>query len=119
NHRLLSNLFRNPAIGSPASQPVQHDPIPFRFHSTQKLPYPSIRHPHLLRGFALGYHAVLCSLEPVQPISFLLIHFESFHPSSLAAVKRNFLLCPIRNFSLCRDTLVRFWSDSQELSILP
>src|SRR5262249_39004820 len=48
-------------------------------------------------------HSVFRSLQPLQPIPFPLRHRDSFHPSSLTAVKRNFLLCSIRNFSLCRD----------------
>jgi len=45
----------------------------------------------------------------MQPVSFLLVHCDSFlfHASVSEAVKRNFLLCPKRNLSLCRDTVAR------------
>ena len=47
----------------------------------------------------------LARFQPIQLVSFLLAHRDSFHPSDLMAVKRNFLLGSIRNFSLGRDTI--------------
>src|SRR5258708_39298997 len=47
--------------------------------------------------------SVLGPLQPLQPVPFLLGSSRFVPSPSPSAVKRNFLLCPIRNLSLCRD----------------
>src|SRR5260370_38521333 len=84
---------------------MHHDTVAFLLHLDQKFAYPPVRNPHSLGRIALRHYSLSSALQPFQPIPFLLAHRDSFHPSSLSAVNRNFLLCPIRNFSLCRDTL--------------
>src|SRR5258708_1672208 len=49
------------------------------------------------------HHSVLGPLQPLQPVPFLLGSSRFVPSPSPSAVKRNFLLCPIRNLSLCRD----------------
>src|SRR6185503_5341739 len=83
---------------------MDHNGIPFGLHFHQQPAHPAVAHSHLLGHPFLRNLPFFDAFQPIQPIPFLLAHRDSFHPSSLAAVKRNFLLCPIRNFSLCRDT---------------
>src|SRR6185436_19802176 len=83
---------------------MDHNGIPFGLHFHQQPAHPAVAHSHLLGRPFLRNLPFFDAFQPIQPIPFLLAHRDSFHPSSLAAVKRNFLLCPIRNFSLCRDT---------------
>src|SRR5258708_114642 len=80
---------------------MHHDTVAFLLHLDQKFAYPPVRNPHSLGRIALRHYSLSSALQPFQPIPFLLAHRDSFHPSSLSAVNRNFLLCPIRNFSLC------------------
>ena len=60
------------------------------FHAGPQRPNPSVRDAHLLRRLPLSDHAVPEPLQPIQSLSFLPAHCDSFHPSSLWAVKRNF-----------------------------
>jgi hypothetical protein len=78
---------------------------PFTLISREQRSHPPLRDPHLLRGELLRHCPILRSLQPIQS-KFLLAHRNPFHfqPS---AVYRNFLLCPFRNFSFCRDTVHR------------
>src|ERR1041385_2790803 len=89
-----------------SAQTVDHYPISLHFHGRQQPAHPPLAHPHLLGRPSLRHLSVSDAFQPIQPVAFLLAHRDTFHPSSLAAVKRNFLLCPIRNFSHCRDRLL-------------
>src|ERR1041385_8713354 len=86
-----------------SAQTVDHYPISLHFHGRQQPAHPPLAHPHLLGRPSLRHLSVSDAFQPIQPVAFLLAHRDTFHPSSLAAVKRTVLLCPIRNFSHCRD----------------
>jgi hypothetical protein len=70
-------------IRRPAAQTVHDHPVPFHLHAPQQLSYPAVADAHLFRSLSLRDHALLCPLQPLQPIPFLLVHRDSFHLSSV------------------------------------
>ena len=104
-------LLGNLAVGWLSSQPVHHHSIALLLQPLQQTAHPARVHSHVLGGLLLGDRFLFGLLQPIQPVSFLLVHCDSFliHAPISGAVNRNFLLCSNRNFSLCRDTsLSRF-----------
>src|ERR1700722_15802121 len=74
----------------PAPKPVHCNPVAIALHTLQQPSYPPIAYSHLFGGVSLRDHSVLYPLQPFQPISFLLAHRDSFHPSSLQLSRGTF-----------------------------
>jgi hypothetical protein len=80
----------DPPVRWPAPQTVQHNAVATGLHAHQQLSHPAIAYPHPFGGVSLRDHSVLRPLQPFQPISFLLAHRDSFHPSSLLLSRGTF-----------------------------
>src|SRR5947207_14206550 len=81
--RLLLRGRRQLAVGSASPQAMHHRRVAPLLHALQHLAHPALAHLHLLRRFPLRHLFVAGSLQPVQPVPFLLAHPDSFHPSAL------------------------------------
>jgi hypothetical protein len=79
---------------------MHHYLIPFVGHSLQELPHPSICDADSLGCFPLGNAPVFGTLQPMQLISFLLAHRDSFHPSALRLSRGTFYLAQTGTFHL-------------------
>jgi hypothetical protein len=71
-----------PPVRRPAPESVHHNRVAIGFHAQQQLSHPAVADAHLPGGLPLCDDSVLYPLQPLQPISFLLVHCDSFHPSS-------------------------------------
>jgi hypothetical protein len=81
-HDSLLRLLVDPPVRRPAPQSVHDNRVAIGFHARHQLSHPALADPHLPGGLLLRDRPVLHSLQPLQPISFLLVHRDSFHPSS-------------------------------------
>src|ERR1017187_5995576 len=61
-------------------------------HPLEQRPHPAVAYTHPLRRFPLGDAPRLGTLQPIQFISFLLAHRDSFHPSALRLSRGTFYL---------------------------
>src|ERR1035438_7404456 len=101
-------------VGGPPTQPVDHYRIALLLHPLDEFAHPPSRHAHLLSGLALSHAARFNPLQPVQVVSFLLAHRDSFHPSTLWLSRGTFYLAQSGTFYLAatrspflRDTTLR------------
>src|SRR6202163_4365397 len=62
---------------------MHHNGVTLLLHPPQQLPHPALAHAHPLRSFSLRHPPVPRSFHPLQPVSLLLAHCDSFHPSAL------------------------------------
>src|ERR1700757_2941545 len=62
---------------------MHHNRIALFLHPPEQFPHPALGNPHPLRCFPLRYLPVPRSFQPLQPVSLLLAHPDSFHPSAL------------------------------------
>src|ERR1700676_3142408 len=101
NHqRLLLSFRRQLAIGGSSPQPMHHHGVSLRLHPPQKLAYPPFAYSHPFRCFPLCHLSVSGSLQPVQPVPFLLAHRDSFHPSASRLSIGTFYLALLGTFHL-------------------
>src|SRR5579862_849158 len=103
NHqRLLLSFRRQLTVGGSSPQPMHHHGVSQLLHPPQQLAYPALTTP--IRSAAsrcVIFPSRAASTSPACPVP---LGSSRFVPSfSLAAVNRNFLLGPIRNFSRGRD----------------
>src|SRR5713226_583034 len=83
---------------------MHHHSVELAFHPLQQLAYPALADSHPVGRLPLRH--LLLALALAIPASRVPLGSFRFVPSfSLAAVNRNFLLWPIRNFSLWRDKM--------------
>jgi hypothetical protein len=82
-HGLRLSSRCNLTVGGASPGAVHHHPVAFPFHPLQQLSHPALTHAHPFGNLALGHLLVARSLQPIQPVSFLLAHLDSFHPSAL------------------------------------
>jgi hypothetical protein len=75
-------LLVDSPVRRPAPQSVYDNRVAIGFHAQQQLAHPAVADAHLCGGLPLRNDPVLHPLQPLQPISFLLVHCNSFHPSS-------------------------------------
>jgi len=73
-----------------APQTVHDNPVAIGLHAHQQLAHPAIAYPHLFRRLLLRDDPVLRPFQPLQPISFLLVHRDSVHPSSFPPSRGTF-----------------------------
>src|SRR5690242_403270 len=79
---------------------MHHHGISLLVHALQQRPYPTVTHAHFLGRFPLANASVLGSFQPIQIISFLLAHRDSFHPSALRLSRGTFYLAQLGTFHL-------------------
>src|ERR1035437_1998164 len=94
-----------PAQRSPA-QSVDHTPLPPLAEPLQQFPESPLAHPQLPSCLVLQQMSLLL-MQHLQPVPFPLSIFKSSSVSATLhclTLLRNFLLCPLRNFSRCCDT---------------
>src|SRR5271154_3521491 len=101
NHqRFLLGFRRQLAIGGSSPQPMHHHGVSVRLHPPQQLAHPALTHPHPFCCFPLCHLPVAGSLQPVQPVPFLLAHRDSFHPSASRLSIGTFYLAQLGTFHL-------------------
>src|SRR4051812_30126108 len=71
---------------------MHHHPVALFAHPLDQRPHPAITHAQLLGRFPLRDAASLNSLQPIQRVSFLLAHRDSFHPLALRLSRGTFYL---------------------------
>jgi hypothetical protein len=69
-------------VGPKSCHSGHHNAVAIGLHAHQQLSHSAIAHTHLFGRLRLRHHPVSRPLQPLQPISFLLVHRDSFHPSS-------------------------------------
>jgi hypothetical protein len=69
---------------------VPDNAVSIGLHAPQQLSHPAVAYAHLRRRLPLRHDTVLHALQPLQPISFLLAHCDSFHPSSFLLSRGTF-----------------------------
>src|SRR5665213_414858 len=77
---------------------MHHHSVPALFHPLQQLTHPAVAHSHLLRRLALADYLVLCPLQPLQLVPFLLAHRDSFHPLALRLSRGTFYFGQLGTF---------------------
>src|SRR5260370_25281672 len=82
-------------MGGPSRQPMDHHGIAMLVHALHQREYPTVTHAHFLGRFPLAHASILGSFQPIQIISFLLAHRDSFHPSALRLSRGTFYLAQL------------------------
>src|SRR5205807_6549114 len=78
NRQCLSlRICRQLPIGRPSPPPMHHHGITLLALTLQQRAHPAVADAHLFRGLPLCDHTILCALQPLQAISFLLAHRDS------------------------------------------
>jgi hypothetical protein len=77
---------------------VHHNAVAFAFHALEQFTHPAIAHAHPFRRLALRDPPVFSLFQPIQLISFLLAHRDSFHPSALRLSRGTFYFGHLGNF---------------------
>src|ERR1019366_6436254 len=111
--RLLLRFRVQLAVGDLSPQPMHYYGIPLFLHPPQQLPHPPLGTSHPPGSFPLLHLPVPGSFQPLQPVSLLLAHCDSFLPSAsrlsigtfylaqlgtshLAATRKH--ACPVKSF---------------------
>ena len=97
---LSLGLGRKLSIRRPSTQSMHHHCVTVLAHPLQQRPHPALTHLHPLRRFPLRHLPVFGSLQPIQPVAFLLAHRDSFHPSALRLSRGTFYLAQLGTFHL-------------------
>ena len=72
------------------SQSMHHHGIALLAHPLKQRPHPAVAYPHFQGSFPLCEATRLDSFQPIQIISFLLAHRDSFHPLALRLSRGTF-----------------------------
>src|SRR6266853_2341141 len=92
---------------------MHHHRIALPLHPLQQRSRPALAHLHPLRRFPLRHLPVSSSLQPIQPVPFLLAHRDSFHPSALRLSRGTFYLAQLGTSHLAAT---HSWKSSKERS---
>src|ERR1039458_8377811 len=90
--------------------------VPLLAHPLEQRPHPSVTYTHFQGSFPLGQATLRHSFQPIQFISFLLAHRDSFHPLALRLSRGTFYLAQSGTFHLAatrpdQESLRHFMSD--------
>jgi hypothetical protein len=100
NRRRLSlRGGRNPVIGGFSPQSMHHNQVPFAFHALEQLAHSTLTDADPLSRLSLRDLPVAGLLQPMQLVSFLLAHRDSFHPSALRLSRGTFYFGQLGNFN--------------------
>src|ERR1039458_9475009 len=89
-HDTRLRLLVDPPVRRPAPQSVHDNRVAIGLHARQQFSHPPAADAHLRGGVLLRDDTVLHPLQPLQPISFLLVHPDSFHPPSFLLSRGTF-----------------------------
>src|SRR6266481_4210005 len=98
---------------------MDHRGIATLVHALHQRAYPTVTHAHFLGRFPLANASIPGSFQPIQIISFLLAHRDSFHPSALRLSRGTFYLAQLGTSHLAATQNENRLSDQSRKFLFP